>query len=117
MMKNSKKSTHYNRPWRRLYDTARYKRLRLTRLNDEPLCRMCRERFGRVRPATVCDHVQPHRGDVDLFYDYTNTQSLCKECHDIHKQRMEIGAPERQEFGADGYPLGEGGSKSEKTIA
>ena len=57
----------------------------------------------------MCDHIKPHKGKVDLFYDYANTQSLCKECHDMHKHRAEIGALERPEFGADGYPLAAGG--------
>lgn len=93
--------------WRRLYSTARWKRLRLHRLDQEPLCRLCRDRFKRITPANVCDHIVPHKGDEQLFFDYANTQSLCKPCHDIHKHREEIGALERPEFGADGYPLGE----------
>ena len=92
--------------WRKLYDTARWKRLRLMRLSSEPLCRLCKTRFKRVTPANVCDHIKPHKGNEVLFYDYANTQSLCKPCHDIHKHREEIGALERPEFGADGYPIG-----------
>lgn len=92
--------------WRKLYDTARWKRLRLMRLSSEPLCRLCKTRFKRVTPANVCDHIKPHKGNEVLFYDYANTQSLCKPCHDIHKHRAEIGALERPEFGADGYPIG-----------
>lgn len=80
--------------------------MRLHRLQQEPLCRMCKERFNRIRPANVCDHIKPHKGDEVLFFDYSNTQSLCSECHDIHKHRAEIGALERPEFGADGYPIG-----------
>lgn len=32
--------------------------------------------------ATVLDHIKPHRGDVQLFWDRRNWQSLCKRCHD-----------------------------------
>lgn len=39
--------------------------------------------------ATVVDHIKPHRGDVELFRDSENLQSLCKHCHDSHKQRLE----------------------------
>jgi 5-methylcytosine-specific restriction enzyme A len=101
-----KKASRYeaNRPWRKLYDTARWKRLRLHRLQLEPLCRYCKK-LGRVTEANICDHIRPHKGDKDLFYDYANTQSLCKRCHDMHKQREEMGSLKREEFGMDGYPL------------
>lgn len=49
---------------------------------------MCRE-AGRVEPATVVDHIEPHRGRVESFFDEGNLQSLCRTCHDSHKQRLE----------------------------
>jgi 5-methylcytosine-specific restriction protein A len=36
---------------------------------------------GRLTPATQVDHVVPHRGNVDLFWDEANNwQSLCAAC-------------------------------------
>lgn len=36
---------------------------------------------GRVTMATQTDHVRPHRGDPDLFWDeLENWQSLCASC-------------------------------------
>ena len=32
--------------------------------------------------ATVVDHIRPHKGNRELFWDRTNWQSLCKQCHD-----------------------------------
>ena len=64
----------YNRKWREA--RARYLRL-------NPLCIKCLER-GTLEPATVVDHIVPHRGDPLLFWDEKNWQSLCKDCHD-HK--------------------------------
>jgi 5-methylcytosine-specific restriction protein A len=32
--------------------------------------------------ATVVDHIQPHKGDLTLFWDRSNWQPLCKRCHD-----------------------------------
>lgn len=32
--------------------------------------------------ATVVDHIIPHRGNKDLFWDESNWQALCKKCHD-----------------------------------
>ncbi len=59
-------------------------------LREHPLCTMHAD-LGRVVPATVVDHKIPHRGDFKLFWDRKNWQSLCKLCHDAHKQRQEKG--------------------------
>lgn len=67
--------------WHHLYDTKRWKALRLYRLGIEPLCRFCK-RAEKLTPACIADHVIPHRGDEELFFDLENTQSLCKPCHD-----------------------------------
>jgi 5-methylcytosine-specific restriction endonuclease McrA len=39
--------------------------------------------------AQVVDHVTPHRGDMKLFWDKTNWQSLCQTHHSRDKQREE----------------------------
>ena len=74
--------------WHHLYDTKRWKALRLYRLGIEPLCRYCKQ-ADKLTPACVVDHVKPHKGDVDLFFDLDNTQALCKPCHDSTKQKQE----------------------------
>jgi 5-methylcytosine-specific restriction endonuclease McrA len=38
----------------------------------------------------VADHIVPHRGNPRLFFDLHNLQTLCKTCHDTHKQRIEV---------------------------
>lgn len=81
-------SRNRSKPWRKWYKLAAWKRLRAQRLAVEPLCRMCRD-DGRVTVANVCDHIRPHKGNRALFFDFANTQSLCKPCHDGAKQRME----------------------------
>lgn len=50
-------------------------------LEKNPLCATCM-RAGRLTPATVVDHIVPHRGDARLFWDEDNWQPLCKSCHD-----------------------------------
>lgn len=72
----------------KFYDRAAWKRLRLEQLRREPFCAFC-ARSGRQVPATVCDHVTPHKGDESLFFDPENLQSCCKSCHDAIKQRIE----------------------------
>ena len=37
---------------------------------------------NKITPATVVDHIVPHRGDKKLFWDQSNWQPLCKEHHD-----------------------------------
>jgi 5-methylcytosine-specific restriction protein A len=58
-------------------------RWRVTRkgyLQKHPLCVAC-EKKGRVEPATDLDHIIPHRGDMELFWDRSNWQGLCETCH------------------------------------
>nr|DAW14896.1 MAG TPA: HNH endonuclease [Caudoviricetes sp.] len=74
-MKTDRLSAHrrgYDRAWR-----VASKQF----LIAHPLCVMC-EQNGILRPATVVDHIVPHKGDKDLFWDMSNWQALCKECHD-----------------------------------
>lgn len=70
------------------YD-ARWRKARLAFLRRHPLCAAC-EKQGRVVAALVVDHKIPHRGDERLFWDQSNWQPLCKDCHD-RKTAMEDG--------------------------
>lgn len=69
----------YDRTWRWLRDAY---------LRAHPLCRYCHE-LGILTPATVVDHVNPHKGDRVLFYDQSNWQGLCGPCHCGPKQQLE----------------------------
>lgn len=50
-------------------------------LESHPLCVECLKN-GILTKATVVDHVIPHRGNPELFWDKDNWQALCKRCHD-----------------------------------
>ena len=52
-------------------------------LRGHPLCAECMKQ-GKLTPATVVDHIIPHRGDKKLFWDESNWQPLCESCHN-HK--------------------------------
>ena len=93
--------------YRRLYKTARWARLREAQLAAEPLCRFCLA-IEEVTEATVCDHIEPHKGDEALFYDPSNLQSLCAPCHDKLKALIERGK-KAMVIGVDGYPVEVGG--------
>jgi 5-methylcytosine-specific restriction protein A len=46
---------------------------------------------GQLTPATVVDHIKPHKGDPAAFWDRDNWQSLCKPCHDSKTARFDGG--------------------------
>lgn len=68
--------------------TAEWERERAAFLLHHPACTMC------SAPASIVDHVTPHRGDRKLFWNRTNWQPLCKPCHDRHKQQMDRASQE-----------------------
>lgn len=85
-----------------LYTTKRWRKLRASQLILQPLCEMCLD-HGNITEATVVDHKEPHHGDMAKFWTGP-FQSLCKHCHDSHKQRLENGGGV---MGCDenGFPL------------
>jgi 5-methylcytosine-specific restriction protein A len=62
----------YDMTWRRYSELYRL---------ENPWCVECLKQ-GRTMRAEVVDHVIPHRGDRDLFWDTGNHQGLCKRHHD-----------------------------------
>lgn len=83
------------------YD-RRWRNAREAFLIAHPLCVMCQQQ-GRASAASVVDHIQPHRGDMVLFWARSNWQALCKHCHDSEKKRHESG--KRGGFDATGLPI------------
>jgi 5-methylcytosine-specific restriction protein A len=68
----------------------RWRKAREAYLRAHPLCAEC-ERHDRLTPATDVDHITPHRGDMALFWDSTNWQSLCHTCHSSKTAREDGG--------------------------
>lgn len=59
-------------------DGRRGQALRLRRLTNEPLCRICLTR-GKVTASTVPDHITPlAKGGTDTD---DNIRCLCAQCH------------------------------------
>lgn len=78
--KPANKNKIYDRSWKgRLYG-RRWREYSKSALADNPYCAMC----GVL--AEVTDHVIPHGGDEEKFWDCSNHQSLCKSCHDRKTQ-------------------------------
>lgn len=52
-------------------------------LAKHPICECdtCKA-SGVLLPSQVVDHIIPHRGDMNLFWDRNNWQAMNKVCHD-----------------------------------
>ncbi len=51
---------------------------------EHPLCAECeRQTPPRLTAATVVDHIVPHKGDMERFWDADGWQSLCDSCHGV----------------------------------
>lgn len=68
-------------PYRAIYKTARWERLRERILRRDPLCQIA-TLCGGTAPSTVVDHVIPVRQRPDLAWDEQNLQGACKRDHD-----------------------------------
>lgn len=70
--------------------TTRWDKARAAYLRKHPLCAECQAQ-GRTVPATVVDHIRPHKGNRKLFWDTANWQPLCRRHHN-EKTAREDGA-------------------------
>lgn len=100
---NRTTSSPLRKPWAHLYKKASWKRLRARHLRDHPLCVACLQ-DGHVTLATVVDHKIPHKGNLGLFHNPTNLQSLCETHHNGDKQREENRGYSTA-IGFDGFPI------------
>jgi hypothetical protein len=62
------------------YNTSRWKKLRLAKLSEQPLCEICHRR-GRDEEAIVVDHFLAIRHGGHPFPELTGLLSLCIDCH------------------------------------
>lgn len=58
-------------------------------LATHPFCVACYKK-GILTKATETDHIIPHKGNIELFYDFKNLQALCKSCHSKKTNREDI---------------------------
>lgn len=61
--------------YRALYTDKVYRAARKVFMAEHPFCAVC------GAPATDLDHIRPHKGDKELFWDPANWQALCASCH------------------------------------
>jgi hypothetical protein len=84
--------------WDRLYDTARWKRIRQFQLRTHPWCAYC-ERRGVPEPAIIADHITPwtvtaaqlggSEAAIKTAFYTSPLQSLCVNCHNKIKRSEE----------------------------
>jgi len=81
--------------------TSKWAKARAAFLRVHPLCQcsQCDEGRVRVTVATVVDHIVPHCGDMRLFWDRSNWQSMSKPCHDRKTAREDGGFGNRARGG------------------
>lgn len=62
-------------------------------LSKHPLCIEC-EKDTKLMPvpATRVDHIVPHKGDHDLFWNEANWQPMCESHHNAKTAREDMGA-------------------------
>ena len=65
-----------------LYNTPAWKKASKAHLRANPLCAEC-QRQSNYKEAQCVDHIIPHQGDMNKFWDQENWQSLCNRCHAI----------------------------------
>lgn len=68
----------------------KWQKERKTFLQNNPLCVNCLKN-NKYTPATVVDHIVPHKGNSNLFWDTQNWQALCQRCHNIKTAREDGG--------------------------
>jgi len=86
-----------------IYNSARWKRLRLQKLREEPLCQTCRAR-GLLVPADSIDHRVPISAGGPPFPPTSGLTSFCRPCHSSKTAAEQAGKTMRG-CGLDGQPI------------
>ncbi|MCB2077671.1 MAG: HNH endonuclease [Novosphingobium sp.] len=94
---------------KRIYNTAKWKRLRKLKLQDQPYCEHCKA-IGRYVEAIAVDHRTAVSQGGNPFPSLDGLASLCLRCHSAKTARgPEAGAARtckpRRGCNADGSPL------------
>ena len=77
------------REWSKLYDLRAWRRASVAFLAENPLCCEC-EAAGIITASFAVDHIRPHRGCLDLFWDESNWQPLCQSHHNAKSAKERL---------------------------
>lgn len=72
--------------YKKLINSARWRKLRLLKLSNNPLCQQCliagiSRLANEVHHVTPVETAQTLKEMSALMFDYNNLQSLCHDCH------------------------------------
>lgn len=87
--KTYNREVRYNKDnirYARFYASSQWKKLRLRKLAEQPLCEECL-RQGYVRQATIVHHKEELKDNWDKRLDPDNLESICQECHNKKHKR------------------------------
>lgn len=70
------------------YHTSAWKKLRLAKLAEEPLCYACRL-YGRTVEAIAVDHMKAIAAGGEPFPPLDGLMSLCESCHNEKTATMD----------------------------
>lgn len=59
-------------------------------LRENPLCVHCLAQ-NKIVLAQCVDHIKAHKGNMTLFWDRKNWQSLCNSCHSKKTVKEDMG--------------------------
>lgn len=89
------------------YNTTAWRKLRLAKLESQPLCEPC-ERRGIIVPAVAVDHVTSIASGGDPFPPLSGLMSMCLSCHSIKTNAVDRPGGKGVRFkgvGVDGLPI------------
>ena len=75
------------------YRNERWRKARETHLGHYPDCARC------GAPATSVDHIVPHDGSPEQFWNTANWQSLCADCHNSKSAQWAVQKREARKAG------------------
>ena len=79
-----------NMKYARFYASNQWKKLRRSKLSDQPLCEECL-RNGKVTSATIVHHKTEVKENWSKRLDYDTLESICQSCHNKeHKKRTAV---------------------------
>jgi 5-methylcytosine-specific restriction enzyme A len=99
-----------NQKYKKLYSSKRWRVIReIVLARDHYRCQVpnCGKflQSGRNHPrSAVVHHITPHKGNLGLFYEIDNLQSVCWTCHSGEIQSEEAMGYSKK-IGADGWPV------------
>lgn len=64
----------------RMYNNRRWRSASALFRKNNPLCIICKNK-GIIKPSQVTDHIKPHKGNLENFWDASNWQAICNTCH------------------------------------